>query len=208
MERYYFCCGKSVCVGCVHSCCTSDNNETCPFCNSDRSKTEEEKVEQITKRAEANDAASINLLAGYYYFGGLGIQQDRTRAIELYTKSADLGCSEAHNSLAGVYYEGGNMKKAKFHWEAAAMAGHEVARNNLGVMEAQSGNMERATKHWTIAASAGDYTAMHEMRTCFEKGVVRRESIDSTLIAYNNSCVEMRSEARDAFISISYPLLR
>jgi TPR repeat protein len=32
---------------------------------------------------------------------------------------------------------GGNLKKAKFHYEAAAMLGCEVARYNLGVMEAQ-----------------------------------------------------------------------
>ena len=30
--------------------------------------------------------------------------------------------------------------------------------------------------------------------------LVDRESIDSLLTAYNNSCAEMRSEARDAFI--------
>jgi len=30
------------------------------------------------------------------------------------------------------------------------------------------------------------------------------ESIDSTLMAYNNTCADMRSEARDAFIRIEY----
>jgi hypothetical protein len=60
--------------------------------------------------------------------------------------------------------------------------------------------MERAVKHWTIATTAGDYTAMQELRKLFEKGAVGRESMDSTLAAYNNSCVEMRSEARDAYI--------
>ena len=47
------------------------------------------------------------------------------------------------------------MKKAKFHLEAGAMAGHEVARFNLGNFEVRHGKMERAIKHWTIAASAG-----------------------------------------------------
>jgi hypothetical protein len=60
--------------------------------------------------------------------------------------------------------------------------------------------MERAVKHWTIAASAGDYIAMHHLRICYEKGSVCRESIDSILTAYNSSCAEMRSEARDAAI--------
>ena len=48
------------------------------------------------------------------------------------------------------------MTKAKFHWEAAAMAGCDDARSEVGKMEAQSGNIERAVKHWTIAASAGN----------------------------------------------------
>jgi hypothetical protein len=32
---------------------------TCPFCNSERDKTEEEHVEDLMKRAEANDPAAI-----------------------------------------------------------------------------------------------------------------------------------------------------
>ena len=92
------------------------------------------------------------------------------------------------------------MKKAKFHYEAAAMAGQEVARYNLGMMEVQSGNIERALKHWKLAASSGHYIAMYQLKTGFEKGYVSRESIDSILTAYNTSCAKMRSEARDACI--------
>jgi TPR repeat protein len=94
------------------------------------------------------------------------------------------------------------LKKAKFHYEAAAMAGQETARNNLGYIEAQFGNRERAVKHLKIAASAGHYYAMYSVLDAFEKGYVSREAMNSTLAAYNNSCVEMRSEARDAAIRI------
>jgi hypothetical protein len=38
------------------------------------------------------------------------------------------------------------------------------------------------------------------LRLCFEKGYVSKESIDSILAAYNNSCAEVRSEARDAYL--------
>jgi TPR repeat protein len=82
------------------------------------------------------------------------------------------------------------------------MAGHEIARYNLGCMEAQSGNMERAVKHWKIAASAGEYNAMHNLLGAFNQGLTSRATIDATLTAYNNSCVEMRSEARDAAIRV------
>jgi TPR repeat protein len=201
METYYTCCGKTICRGCIYSFCKSGNTGKCPFCNSDQSnKTEEELVAEMMKRVEANDAASMKMLAGSYYQGLNGIQQDRAKAIELFTKSAELGNSEAHRALGNIYHEGGDMKKAKFHVEAAAMAGNEVARCNLGIIEYNSGNINRAMKHWMIAASGGDYDAMHELNIGFEQGVISRESIDSSLTAYNSSCAEMRSEARDAYI--------
>ena len=200
-EKYYPCCGKSICGGCVHSFFESVNTERCAFCNSEQSsKTLEERVEDLLKRVEANDAASIFLLANSYHHGLNGFQQDHAKAMGLYPRAADLGCIKAHNQLGGIYHEGGGMKKAKFHFEAAAMAGNEIASYNLGCMEFKSGNMEHAVKHWTIAASVGCYDAMHEMRRFFEKGKVSIESIDATLSAYNNSCAEFRSEARDACI--------
>jgi allophanate hydrolase subunit 1 len=66
--------------------------------------------------------------------------------------------------------------------------------------------MEQALKHWKIAASAGDCTAMNNLTIKFEQGADSRETIDSTLVAYNSSCVEMRSEARDTSIQIEYQL--
>jgi len=120
--------------------------------------------------------------------------------MELYARAAELGCVQAHNNLACIYDEGGDMKKAKFHLEAAAMAGHDGARLSLGCIEFHSRNMERAFKHWAIAASAGEFDAMNHLRIGFEKGFVSRESINSTLTGYNNSCKEMRSEARDAYL--------
>ena len=82
-------------------------------------------AEEVLKRVEANDPLSIFMLADSYYQGLNGFQQDHVKALELLTKAANLGCSKAHNNL-GVIYEGaGNLKKAKFHVEAAAMAGDE-----------------------------------------------------------------------------------
>ena len=126
--------------------------------------------------------------------------QDHAKSTELYSRAANLGCSESHFCIGLKYDKAGDLKQAKFHFEAAAMAGHEMARFNLGVYEYNSGNIERAIKHFTIAASAGDYKAMYQLRTFFKEGVIKRESIDSTLGDYNNSCAEMRSKARDAYI--------
>jgi tetratricopeptide (TPR) repeat protein len=203
METYYPCCGKSACGGCLHSFYMSGNMK-CPFCNADGdSKTEEERVQEMMRRVEANDPASICMLATHYHLGRAGFQQDHAKAIELYARAAELGFSKAHYSLGMHYKKMGDLKKAKFHFEVAAMVGHDGARYNLGSLEADSGNLERAVKHWTIAASAGHYNAMYTLLVLFKKGQqggVSRDSINTTLAAYNKSCAEMRSESRDAFI--------
>jgi hypothetical protein len=197
-EVYYPCCGKGICSGCVYSFRKSGNMGKCPFCNANRDKTDEEGVEEMMKRVEVNDAKAVYMLAGHYYRGKGGLLQDRVKGKELLIMATELGYSQAHYNLAVGQIEGGDMKKARFHFEAAAMAGCDDARSKVGKMEAQSGNIERAVKHWTIAASAGNYNAMRNL--IGNIGYVNRESIDSTLTAYNNSCVEMRSEARDAWI--------
>ena len=182
----------------------SGNYEKCPFCNSDRKgKTEVEAVQQIMKRVNVNDTTAMCNLAIYYNNGQLGFQQDHAKARQIHKQAAELGSSRAHCHLGHEYHLGGDLKKAKFHWEAAAMAGNEDARCGLGLMEFESGNKERAVKHLTIAASAGDPRAMHELTLAFEAGHVSKESINSTLTAYNNSCAEMRSEARDAYICVA-----
>jgi hypothetical protein len=213
MKGYLPCCGKSICKGCIYSYRNSGNHK-CPFCNAERmGKTDEEQVAELMKRAEANDAASIYVLANSYDNGGVGLQEDHTKAMELYARAAELGCSDAQCHLGNICREGGNLKKAKFHLEAAAMAGHEMARFKLGITEAEYGTLvvtnclkkraaERAAKHWIIGASAGDYDAMHHLRILFDQGAVSREAIDAILIAYNNSCVEIRSEARDSYIHV------
>jgi len=76
----------------VHSFYESDNDDKCPFCNAERmDKTAEEQVEEMMKRVEANDSASICMLANQYYHGRAGFQQDQTKAIELYVRAVDLG---------------------------------------------------------------------------------------------------------------------
>ena len=84
------------------------------------------------------------------------------------------------------------------------MAGHEGARNDIGHLEfLQFNNTDRAIKHWIIAASAGSYLAiMHNLLVALKEILVSRETIDPTLTAYNTSCGEMRSEARDAFFVV------
>jgi TPR repeat protein len=207
MKHYYECCGKSICRGCAHSFMQSGNGGTCPFCKTERiGKTfveREERVEELRKRVEANDAVAMYVLGTYYDVGRGGLLRDRTKANKLFAKAAELGSSNAHFSLGGYYFDegGGDLKKAKIHYEAAAMLGHDQARFYTGMMEFNSDKKERAVKHWMIAASAGHCKAMKALTgTCFDQGYVNFDALDSTFEAYNSACAEMRSEARDKYI--------
>jgi TPR repeat protein len=201
MEQYFTCCGKGICGGCIHSFGKSGNMK-CPFCNAEGRgrKTDDEIVEELMRRVVANDAGAMYVLGSHYYSGDGGLEQDHAKAMVLYARAAELGYSKAHYRLGDIYRKRGDITKAKFHYEAAAMAGHEKARYFLGGIEAASGNSEKAMKHFSIAASAGSSDAMYTLQQVFESGHVNRDAIDSTLIAYNNSCAEMRSKARDAYI--------
>ena len=196
IKLYYSCCGKSICKGCVYSFCESGNNSLsmkCPFCKAERmNKTDRENIQELRMRVDVNYAGAMYVLGSYYYHGNFGLPQVRARAMELYARAAELKFSNANR--------GGDLKKAKFHLGAAAMAGHELARYFLGGREYESGNMERAVRHFTIGASAGCFFAMHSLQTLFEHWLISRGEIDSTLTAYNNSCADMRSEARDKAI--------
>jgi TPR repeat protein len=109
------------------------NSEKCPFCKSEIDKTDGENVEELMKRMEANDACAIYLLGSYYTHGQLGLQQDLAKGVELLTQAAKLGSSQAHYHLGNKHRQRGDLKKAKFHYGAAAMAGYETARFNLGL---------------------------------------------------------------------------
>jgi hypothetical protein len=86
-EAYFPCCGKFVCGGCVQSFGES-RIINCPHCKTQgTNKTDEEAVEELKKRFEANDASAILALGNSYHNGLLGLQHDREKAIELWKQA-------------------------------------------------------------------------------------------------------------------------
>ena len=72
----------------IYTFSKSGNMGKCPFCNAERiSKTDEERVEDLIKRVEANDADAMHVLSSHYYHGLGGLGQDLKKAIELWTRA-------------------------------------------------------------------------------------------------------------------------
>ena len=95
-EEYYYCCGKSICAGCINSFRESGCISKCPFCNSDQAdKTVEEETEDMMKRVAAKEPSVMGLLGNHYEHGLQGFQQDHAKALELYARVAVFGSSVA-----------------------------------------------------------------------------------------------------------------
>ena len=88
------------------------------------------------------------------------------------------------------------MKKALYHYELAAMGGHEAARHNLGAMEGQKGNVERAYKHYMIAARSGYDDSLKNVGLGYKHGHVTKDEYANALRAFKDAQDEMKSEQR------------
>jgi len=204
--KYQSCCGKMLCCGCVHAhtVATSDTEkEKCVFCRNEAISSDEEDIERLKKRVEANDALAVVRLGSYYEYGMTGLQQDHAKALELYHKSAKLGNHLAHLSLRICYQTGGigekDTRKAIYHRQLGAMAGDVDARYDLGCDEGNAGNMDRACKHMMISANSGCDFSMKAVQEGHKSGFVTKDDYAKTIRAHGNSIDKMKSDDRDRY---------
>ena len=91
-----------------------------------------------------------------------------------------------------------DVEKARYHFEIAAMGGHENARHGLGGIEEGLGNAKKGMKHIMYAARCGYDMSMKSIGEAYKVGYVTKDEYASTLRAYQNSIDEMKSEQREA----------
>ena len=78
----------------------------CPFCRVPTANSDEEYVERLNKRVEANDPIAIHKLGLYHFRGEGGLAQDYTKALKLYHRAGKLGNAVAYNNIGFAYYNG------------------------------------------------------------------------------------------------------
>ena len=59
-RKYYSCCGKIICSGCIHAISLRDKEEKCPFCRApSKHYSDQEIIKRLQKRMEAEDATAM-----------------------------------------------------------------------------------------------------------------------------------------------------
>jgi hypothetical protein len=195
------CCSKIICSGCYYSNDLRTHQEklerTCPFCRHPAPKSREEVEKNIMKRVELNDPVAMLQMGKQRFEEG-----DYDSAFRCFSKSAELGSIGAHYQLSIFYHEGlcveKDMKKKVYHFEQAAIGGHDIARYNLGSVEEQKGRMDRAVKHWIIAATLGHDLSLDALKDSFQTGVLSKENFASALRAHQAAVEATKSSRREA----------
>jgi hypothetical protein len=199
-SMFWTCCSETVCMGCIYANCKSNLHDEikarrCPFCREVADKEESRK--RMMKRVEANDPVALCQMGGERYDEG-----DYVAAFEYWAKAAELGDSNAQFHLGLMYVVGkiveGDMEKAVYHLEKAAIGGHSKARNMLAQIEEKNGNSRRAVKHHVIAANLGLEESMKALWKHYSLGYITKQELDATLRSHQNAIDEMKSEQRDA----------
>jgi len=205
--KYYVCCGKVICCGCIHAPVYDHqgnevDNEKCPFCRVPTPHTDEEMIGRLKKRVEAEDPIAIYNLGVCYRDGTYGFPQDHIKALELFHRAAELGDSKAYGSIGYAYLHGrgvevDNKKKANHYYELSAMGGDDTARYNLGNNEIRAGNYDRALKHYMIAVRDGISNSLEAIKWLYSNGHATKEDYTKALRSYQTYLGEIKSEQRD-----------
>ena len=195
------CCMTTICEGCYFAA-TKRGIFDCPFCRTPRPDKDDAKaLALILARVEKRDPEAIHNLGQKYLHGGLGLQKDARRSVELWTEAVELGSVEALYSLGDAHYSGIGVQADKAKgiqfWTKAAMQGHVESRHNLGNHEGRKGNYDRALRHLLISAKMGLKESVKYIKDIFVRGFATKEQYEQALSGYQAALEEMKSHDRD-----------
>ena len=194
------CCSKTICGGCDYANQKREHEgkiqRKCAFCRKAMPKTDEEIIEQLMKRVEANDPLAMCQMGTKRCDEG-----DYMKAFEYWTRAAALGDVMAHYQLSCLYHVGHGVekdeKKELHHMEKAAIGGHPLARHNLGILEWKNGHYVRAAKHFIIAAKLGYDKSLEAVKDHYKAGYVSKDDFAAALRGHQASVDATKSPQRE-----------
>ena len=204
------CCGKIICIGCQIGFWETGKGKKfeeilCAFCRRPEFNSDDELIKRLKVHMDKGNGDAITFIGAMYLKGMHGLPQDYEKAHKYFLQAGELGCASGYYNLAKLYESGLGVgednKKAKHYHEIAAMMGDVTARCCLGAHEVDDDSstqaIRRAHKHLMIAARAGHTVSLDVTKKGFMLGHVTKDEYAQTLRAYQKSCDEMKSDARE-----------
>lgn len=208
------CCGKTVCRGCLVSQVKASLDaedmvkaSRCPFCRAEPT-DEESTNKQIVKLANAGNHVALHKVAGWYFEGERGIEQDKAEGIKLYLRAVEAGSPDAALKIGTCYADGDGVdrddEKALRYMEQAAERGHFLAYFSIGILLRRRGDVQGAVINFRKAAMSGvcDDELFRTLRSSYSNGHMTKEEYMSTLREHQSAVDSMKSEARKKYKKI------
>lgn len=132
------------------------------------------------------------ILLGCSYFAGIGVEEDKSKAMEWLEKAAEQGNADAQNKL-GEYYIGVGVetRKAFELFQKAAENGSKEAQRNLGKCYMKGLGVNKlpaeAVKYYKKAAEQGDAEAQYLFATCLFIGNAVTQNVKQAVEYYQKS---------------------
>jgi len=216
-SKYYVCCGKVICNGCIYAPVYDDqgnevDNQKCPFCRTQFPISNEEMIKRQKKRVDIDDPLAMFMTGCDYQEGTDGFTQNYGKAFGLFYRAGELGCTKAYTNIGYAYTFGCGVeidkKKAEHFYELAAMGGNVNARHNLGIKEENAGNMERALKHYMIAVRDGQNDSLEIIKRMYKDERASKDEYARALQSYQMYLSEIKSKQRDEAAAYDNELFR
>ena len=134
-------------------------------------------AEHLIIASDRGHADATNLL-GHCYNGGIGVERDTKRAVELYIRSADMGSDDGCFSAGNELLLGKNVEpdyeRAYAYLMRAAESWNDGAINALGVMHVYGYHVPRdfdeAKRLFSKAVELGNREAQHNLEYLCAQG--------------------------------------
>ncbi|KAJ1456135.1 hypothetical protein M885DRAFT_400793, partial [Pelagophyceae sp. CCMP2097] len=192
-QTFYSCCCKTICTVCHVKC--NEYDERCPLCRSPPPKSADEWLRRMQKHVDKGNAEAQIMLGSEYRDGGMGIQQNFKRAVQLYERAAAQGHAIAQSEIGFCYALGEgvkiDLKTAALWYRRAAAQGFPRAQCHLGNMfhngrgVAQSD--DEAAKWFRLAAAQGEPDALFNLGACYANGHGVPQDFDEALRFYKRA---------------------
>ena len=189
--------------------------EKCPFCRTEVgsfNSSTKSRLEQEFKLAARGRHDSINRIAGYYFYGEMGLRRDRPEGLKWYKRGVEAGSELSAIKLAFLYWQGyrSNLRirqdydKSLEYFQKGVELGSVSAFITIGDIFMQRGEIEEAFLNYRKAVMCGmcNDDLFKTLRTAFKDGYITKDEYAFTLRKHQDACNEMKSDARDRYLKL------